>query len=326
MSKRPFASLPPLLRAFYRVSEIGMKLGVMPTPQKVAMQPVAKRQATKPPRWMSRPPVEPVEALEQIIDSRGGPLRLRIYRAMKTPAGSPGLLFIHGGGFVMGGLDGADHICRELAIRTGTIVVSVEYRLAPQDKFPAALEDCHDALLWMTSERPYDLDGSRIAVGGDSAGGNLTASLMILLRDQGGPKVMHQTLIYPLVDAKFSCESWVTCAGGGVDLATAAMMMEHYAGDRKDDPLVGALAVADLSGLPPALVITAEVDVLHDEGVLYAERLLECGVPTKYVDFPGMPHGFLSMSRLCKSAWPAFDLISSEIVKGLVLPAAETVS
>lgn len=301
------------MRAFLRTSEIAQGLGVLPTPAKMALTPAAKRQATKPAAWMLNNPVTTVKSENVFIDSRGGPLQIRLYKPNGWVAGGPGLLYVHGGGFYMGGLDGCDDICRKLSDRAGVVIASVEYRLCPEDKFPAALEDCEDALLWLLKEQPHGIDAARVGIAGDSAGGNLTASLAVHLRDSGGPQVLHQALIYPLVDAYYRSPSWRECAGGGVDVAAGAKMMAFYAGDRQDDPLVGALAVEDLAGLPPALVVTADYDVLRDEGIRYAERLLEAGVATKHLHYMGKAHGFLSTPRLYRDADQAFTDIASAI-------------
>src|ERR1700712_1476143 len=171
------------VRAMFRFSELLMALRLAPNAARGIDVDYDKRQLGGPPGWMSKMPAGDIEVHDEVIDSRGGALRLRIYRAETTAAKAPTLFYIHGGGFVMGGLDGADHLCRKLALRTGAVVIAIEYRLAPQHPFPAALEDCFDALEWIVKTQPHDCDINRLAAGGDSAGGNLTASLMIYIRD-----------------------------------------------------------------------------------------------------------------------------------------------
>lgn len=308
-----FKRLPRAIRFFLRLMTFLIQIGAAPSPDKMAKTPASKRQQSQPARWMISEYDTTVAAEDVIIDSRGGPLRIRLYKPAGWVEGGPGLLYIHGGGFVMGGLDGCDNICRQIAKRSGVAIASVEYRLAPEDPFPAALEDCEDALRWFVTEKPYGIDPKRVAVGGDSAGGNLTASLMVVLRDTKGPAVKHQLLIYPLVDMTASFPSWVECAGGGVDVAAAKLMAAAYGGELLGDPLLGALAVEDLSNLAPALVITADFDTLRDEAIAYAEKLLEHGVKTQHVHYLGTAHGFLSLPRFYKDANPCFELIAASL-------------
>jgi acetyl esterase len=307
-------------RGILALTDLLLKLGVGPTRDSVIARPAAERQRSKPPFWMTRPGDATVRAYDQVVSSRGGPLRLRAYVPTDLVAGGPALLYLHGGGFVMGGLDGCDYVARGLASRTGFLVVSVEYRLAPEYPFPGPLEDCEDALRWLVETCPEGMDPTRVAVAGDSAGGNLTAALCLLLRDNAGPVVRHQTLVYPFTDGSLSASSWHTHAGGGVDLDAGAAMMRYYAADTAyDHPLVSPLAAPDLSDLPPALVITAEVDVLHEDGTRYAHRLAEAGVPVVHRDYPGLPHGFVTMPRLCREADQALDLVAAELIAALAV-------
>lgn len=317
MAPESFKRLPRKMRALMRVSGVLMKLGVMPSPDKAARMPAAKRQLSKPAGFMIKNHCTTVEAKDVVIDSRGGPLRVRLYKPQGWVEGGPGLLYIHGGGFVMGGLDGCDNICRHFADRAGVVIASVEYRLSPEDSFPSLHEDCEDALRWFVTERPHGIDPTRVGIGGDSAGGSLTATLAIHLRDLGGPAIKHQLLIYPTVDATCGFASWEECKGNGVDLAAGRSMYQHYSGEHVGNPLVGPLAVEDLSGLPPAHVVTSDFDVLRDEGIAYAERLLEAGVKTTHTHYLGTAHGFLSLPALYPNAEQAFDEISAAIKQGL---------
>lgn len=305
-------------RALLTVTDFLMKRGLAPTMHDQVAKPAAERQLNKPAFWMTRPGDQRVSTREQVIEGRDGPIRVRTYLPPGLRPGSPAVVYLHGGGFVFGGLDGCDYLTRGLASRIGYPVFSVEYRLAPDCPFPAALHDCEDALRWVVDQAPEGVDVKRLAVGGDSAGGNLTAALMLLLRDTGGPAVRHQTLIYPLTDGTCSLPSWVSRAAGGIDLDAAELMMAAYAADApRDDPYVSPLLAPDLSGLPPALVLTAEFDVLHDDGHEYAERLLRAGVAVDYRTYAGLPHGFLSMPRLTRDADHALDVMAAAMTAAL---------
>lgn len=319
------ARLRQPFRAILGLTDLLLRFGVSGSPTKLIGTPAAKRQLSKPPFWMTRPGDPAVTTREQSVPARGGPVRVRTYLPPGLRPGSPAIVYLHGGGFVLGGLDGCDYISRGLASRTGYPVFSVEYRLAPECPFPGPLEDCEDALRWVVDTMPEGIDPARVVVGGDSAGGNLTAALMLLLRDNGGPVVRHQTLVYPLTDGTCSLPSWRQHSGGGVDLDAGATMMAAYAPHHPPDhPLVSPLHAPDLSGLPPALVLTAEYDVLHDDGHDYAARLLEAGVPVVHREYDGLPHGFVTMPRLTRSSDSALDLIAAEMTAAVVLPTSAT--
>ena len=226
---------------------------------------------------------------------------LRIYVPVESQQALPVLLWIHGGGFVVGGLDSYDSICRQLAKRTECIVVSVDYRLAPDHKFPAAVEDCFAALQWvMQHATACGGDPTRIAIGGDSAGGNLSAVTAILARDAGLAKnILLQLLIYPCTAAKPDTDSHYQYAEGY--LLTRKNMLwfiDNYLNDESDtqDFRYAPLITEDLSNLPPALVIVADHDPLYDEGVAYAGRLRAAGNQVELSDYQGAIHGFYSMS------------------------------
>lgn len=305
-------------RALFAVTEFLLRHGIGPTPMSAAGKPVATRQLSKPPFWMTRPGDRSIRTYERTLDGRCGPLRVRLSVRPGQQAGSPAIVYLHGGGFVMGGLDGCDYITRGLAARTGYPVVSVEYRLAPDCPHPGPLEDCEDALRWVAETRPEGIDPTRIAVAGDSAGGNLTAALALLVRGNGGPVISHQSLIYPFTDGSISSSDWDTYRGGGINRAAGLSMMRLYAPDHAaDEPLVSVLDAPDLTGLPPALVITAEWDVLNTDGVRYTDRLRQAGVPVTYRNYEGIPHGFVTMPRLCKESDHALDLMAAEITAAL---------
>ncbi len=237
-----------------------------------------------------------------------GEIPLRIY----MPAGNkalPILLYFHGGGFVVGDLDTVDFRCRLLADWAGCVVVSVDYRLAPEHPYPAAVEDCFAATVWAAEQAAaLGADADRIAVGGDSAGGNLAAVVALLAKEHGGPKLCFQYLVYPVTDATTETVSYHE-NGSGYGLTKDAMVWywDNYAPDlaRRSEPYASPLRAPDLSGLPPALVVTAEFDPLRDEGEAYAARLREAGVPVELRRYDGMVHGFLGqtgVSDLSKQA------------------------
>ena len=229
-----------------------------------------------------------------------GKIPVRVY----TPAGDlpkPGLMYFHGGGFVVCDLDSHDATCRDLAAGADCVVVSVDYRLAPEAVFPAAPEDCYAATQWVERQaESLGIDATRLAVAGDSAGGNLAAAVTLMSRDRRGPAIQHQLLIYPVTDHRFDTNSYETNASGY--FLTRSMMKwfwHHYLGSEEDgaNPLASPLRASDLTGLPAATVLTAEYDPLRDEGQAYAERLEKAGVETTYIDYPGVFHGFFGMTE-----------------------------
>ncbi len=239
---------------------------------------------------------EPVAHVEnRTIPGPAGAIPVRIY----TPAGSgpfPVLVFFHGGGWVICNLDTHDGHGRSLCNGAGCVVVSVDYRLAPEHKFPAAPEDCYAATQWVaTHAAEINGDPARLAIGGDSAGGNLTAVVAQMARDRHEPPLLFQLLIYPATDFTFTGSSLKDNADGYF-LTTEDMhwFSDHYLRGPEDrqNPLASPLLAADLSKLPPALVITAEYDPLRDEGEAYGQRLKEVDVPVTISRYPGMIHGF----------------------------------
>jgi acetyl esterase len=243
---------------------------------------------------------EPVgRVVNRTIPGPAGELPIRIY----TPSGSgpfPILVFFHGGGWVICDLDTHDPICRSLTNGAGCAVVSVDYRLAPEHKFPAAPEDCYAATQWAAAHAAeIDGDAARLAVGGDSAGGNLAAVVAQMARDRGGPPLVFQLLIYPATDLSKAAPS-VEENGEGYFLTRDDMHWfgNHYIRGDEDklNPLASPYLAEDLRGLPPALIITGEFDPLRDEGERYGQRLQESGVPTTFSRYDGMIHGFLSFA------------------------------
>ncbi|MTV48971.1 alpha/beta hydrolase fold domain-containing protein [Heliobacillus mobilis] len=240
--------------------------------------------------------LQKIENHTAIVDGREIPMR--IY----TPKGSaphPVLVFFHGGGFVVGNLDSHDAFCREMAQITPCAVVSVDYRLAPEHKFPAALEDAYDAVTWVHDHaEEFHLDKERIAVGGDNAGGNLATVVAIQAKEKGFPKIVYQLLYYPSTNFLGGTES-IREFGKGFLLTIELMewFARHYLRDGEDrkNPYASPLLYPDHHGLPPAMIITAEYDPLRDDGEMYAKKLEEAGVPVTLRRYNGMIHGFASL-------------------------------
>lgn len=254
-------------------------------------------------------PPEPVADVRDLLIDTLPPLSGRLYRPRSGLL--PLLVYFHGGGWVVGSVTISDPFCRALANAGGCAIVSVEYRLAPEDRYPAAADDAYAATRWC-ADHASDLgvDPSRIAVGGSSAGGNLAAVVTLMARERGVPKVAYQLLHVPVTDHDFDTPSY-RANGTGFGLTRGGMRWywDHYAPDprARDDPYASPLRAKDLSGLPPAHVITAECDPLRDEGKAYATRLRDAGVPTTYVEYPGMVHGFTAMATTIPLGRTAID-------------------
>jgi acetyl esterase len=215
---------------------------------------------------------------------------------------SPALVFFHGGGWVIGSIETHDNLCRSIANAAGCVVVSVEYRLAPEHTFPAGIEDAYAATCWTVEHADrLGVDPRRVAVGGDSAGGNLAAVVSLMARGRHGPSLALQVLLYPITDRDLDTPSYLKYADGHLLTRDGmAWFWNHYLpeGVSPRHPYVSPLRADDLSGLPPALVITAECDPLCDEGNAYAKRLQQAGVPVTLSCYPGMIHGFVRRNRL----------------------------
>jgi len=227
--------------------------------------------------------------------------RVRVY----TPEGKgpwPALLYIHGGGWVLGDLESHDDVCRSLAHRTPCVVVSVNYRRSPEVEYPVPLDDCEAALRWLVEHaKNLQVDPAKLAVGGDSAGGNLAAGLAIRVRDKGGPRIAYQLLIYPATDRSVGRDSQREFATGfGLSRSNMQWFWDCYLRETADreNPEVSPLRAKSLKGLPPAFVLTAHSDVLRDEGEEFARALHEAGVPVKCVRFRAMNHGFIRMGAV----------------------------
>jgi len=282
------------------------------------MSPAEARLAAEGFRALAGEPEEVADVSDRTIPGPGGDIPIRVY----TPAGAgsralPCLIYYHGGGWVLGDIIGTDTICRAVANRTGCKIVSVEYRLAPEHKFPAPLDDCYAALEWVAaSGGSIRVDTGRLAVGGDSAGGNLAAAVALRARDEGGPALRMQLLIYPVTNHDFDTASYQENGAGY--LLTQDMMKwfwDHYlnSADEGRQAVVSPLRADNLRGLPRAFVLTAEFDPLRDEGEAYAERLREAGVEVAHKRYEGQIHAFWQMPGVFPAALKAADDSAAEL-------------
>ena len=273
--------------------------------------------------WLQGSVAAGVALEDRTIDGPGGALPIRVYR---TGAERPALIvFFHGGGWTVGSLGPYDALCSSVSSATDAVVVSVDYRLAPLHPFPAAVDDCYAALVW-ASDHADELgaDGQRLGVMGDSAGGNLAAVMCLLARDRSGPRIRHQTLMYPCTDLTLSSASMRTNADKPILLAADVIAYRrHYLGDppvAAVNPLASPLLANDHRGLPPALIQVAEHDPIRDDGTRYADELRGSGVPVRLTEYVGMPHGFMGFPRFCRSVPQALAEIAAECSSALGSP------
>jgi acetyl esterase len=313
--------IPQPARSIIWAVGLAIKTGLMKGPTAAISQPTAERLARKHPTRFAGKVDTTINSWDETVDGRGGPIPVRVYARPDLQPSAPAILFIHGGGFIDGGLDFTDNIQSGLAKRTGYVVVGLSYRLAPEDPFPAGFEDCQDVLQWMADKQPQGLDPNRLAVAGESAGGNLAAAVVIANRGGAGLKILHQTIVYPFTDTTLSSTDWDHSTMPGVSRFAGEMMVELYAGAEKDNPLVSILH-ADLKGLPPAMVISCEHDPLKTDGIKYAAALEAAGVETYHRHYDNMPHGYLVMPGIIKEAVTSLDEIAREIEKRLGPPTA----
>jgi acetyl esterase len=265
-----------------------------------------------------------VKVVDRTIPGPSGPLPVRLYRPASAPADAnlPALVYAHGGGWVFGNLDSHDVLCAQLAIEAGITVFAIDYRLAPEVRFPGAFDDVVAGLKWVAANgASIGIDATKLAIGGDSAGGNLAAAVSIWARDNGGPKLLLQLLAYPVTDAVARAESYRRYEDGyGLNAATMEWFFDHYTPDKatRADWRVSPLRAKSLSGLPSALVITAGYDPLRDEGRAYAFRLQQEGTLADLVEFGGMLHGFLSSPMLLHGARRGTSLAAAALREALV--------
>jgi len=264
----------------------------------------------------------PFEDVAAVADHRvpvaGGEITVRAY-SPGGPGPHPALVYYHGGGWVIGDLYTHDGLCRSLTNAARCAVLSVDYRLAPESRYPVATEDSYAALHWtVTNASGLGIDPRRVAVGGDSAGGNLATVVALMARERGGPALAHQVLIYPVTDHDLNTPSYLGNATGYV-LTREGMrwFWNHYLARESQgrEPYASPLRAPSLTGLPSALVITAEYDPLRDEGEAYAARLRDAGVPVTVTRYTGMFHGFVRMTRILDKARTALDEIAGSLQK-----------
>jgi acetyl esterase len=268
---------------------------------------------------MSPDPQPVADVADRTIPGPGGAIPVRIYRGRGTNAADrlPAYLYFHGGGWSVGDLDTHDVTCRQIANDARCAVVAVDYRLAPENPFPAAVDDAEAALTWLAAEAAaLGVDGNRIAVGGDSSGGNLAAVTAIAARERGGPALRLQVLVYPVVDLRLDQASYVT-RGSGYTLSSKSMRYYRsaYVPDPRDweDWRAAPLRAPSLRGLPPAIVVTAGHDPLCDEGTAYAERLRAEGVAVDHRHYAGQMHGFVNAGRFIRAADQALGEIAAAL-------------
>jgi acetyl esterase len=284
------------------------------------LEPAVARELYRAGRLVLQPDLPAVAALRDLAaPGPDGPIPLRLYRGAGTVAGAilPALIYYHGGGWVLGDLESHDGICRAIANAAGCAVVAVDYRLAPEHKFPAAVDDAVAATRFVAAQAgALGIDGTRLAVGGDSAGATLAAVACLAARDGGGPALRFQVLVYPATDLTMeSAAHREFTADLPLTHGTMLWFRDHYlrsAADRSDWR-ASPLRASDLAGLPPALVITAGLDPLRDEGDAYARRLAEAGVAVTHRCFAAQIHGFLAMGRIVPAAQEAIGAVAAAL-------------
>jgi acetyl esterase len=291
-------------------------------PPPIFTLPVADARRARRSQLVVDPPrVEIAKVEDDLVPGPLGGIPVRWYRP-SPESGLPVTLYFHGGGWTVDDLDTHDHLCRRLASRSQSVVVSVAYRRGPEHPYPAAVEDAYAATQWVVAVgRERGVDPTRLAVAGDSAGGNLATVLALLYRDRRGPAVRFQALAYPVTDHWQAGRASYDQYAEGYTLSREFMKwaFQHYLPDGFDrtDPYAFPLRAADLGGLPPALLVTAEFDPLRDEGRAYAERLRAAGVTVEHVHLDDQLHGFLLQEATVDRARQAVDHFAAAIRRGL---------
>lgn len=277
---------------------------------------VARVNYTQSRRRLQPPPLEIATVTDHLIPRPGTPLRVRLYRGTAAPH-LPCLVFLHGGGWVLGSIESHDGMCRHLALQAGCAVLAVDYRLAPEHPYPAALEDAMLALRWVAAEAgALGLDAARLAVGGDSAGGNLAAVLALLGRNGAVPPALLQLLFYPATDLT---RDHADDPGMAAGIPLTAQAMRYFIGHYVPDPMaragwqVSPLHAASLAGAPPAFLLTCGHDPLHEEGRLYAERLEHENVSVTALHLSDQVHGILNLGGAISAAAMVLDLAAASL-------------
>ena len=273
----------------------------------LAVQFLEASAAIQPPMWqlpaheararrvLPPPGPEVHEVMDMEAAGPEGPIPVRIYWPRESDEAMPALVWYHGGGWTIGSIEGADANCRRLATLADCVVISVDYRMGPEDPFPAAVDDAYAIAVWAVQNAPrMNIDPERIAVGGDSAGGNLSAVVCQLLRDRGGPTLAHQLLVYPATDAACDSKSYEENAAYVLTPEVMGWFYNNYCPPEVDrlQPRVSPLRAESFAGLPSATIVTAEYDPLRDEGMAYADALAAAGVPVQAKCYDGQVHTF----------------------------------
>jgi acetyl esterase len=262
---------------------------------------------------LSRPHPDDMQVHDQSIPTEQRDVPVRVYRPGGSDGARPGIIYLHGGGFMLGDLDSSDSNAWGFAQETGAVVVSVDYRLTPEHPYPAAFDDCYGVLTWLAQQgREVGIDSGRIAVAGDSAGGSLGAAMCLAARDRGGPQMVAQALIYPSTGTDQDSGSYVEHADGpGLTTASTRKYRDLYLPGAAgiDDPYARPVKAQDHSNLPPAWVHSAEIDPIRDDGRVYAAKLALAGTWVTYREARGMIHGFLRARFAGPAARAEFDAI-----------------
>ena len=260
-------------------------------------------------------PYEDVDEVRDVAVSSEPLIGARLYRPVSGTL--PLVVYFHGGGWIVGSVALSDNFCRKLANASRCAVLSVEYRLAPEHRYPGAADDAYAATAWAAAHaRDLGIDPARLAVAGSSAGGNLAAVVSLMARERGGPRIAAQWLHVPVLDHDFARPSYVANATGmGLTRKGMEWFWDLYAPDERtrDEPYASPVHAKDLRGLPPAIVVTAECDPLRDEGAAYADRLRKAGVAVKYLEYPGMVHAFMGWSSEVPQGAKAFEDVAREL-------------
>ncbi len=303
--------MPELHPQIREVLSVMAEAGLRPIEEMTPAEAREQMEATA--RARQAEPLAVAKIEERMIPGPAGEIRLRLYWP-PAAAPVPAIVYYHGGGHVIGSLDTHDFVARNLCGGAGALIASVDYRMGPEHKFPAAVEDSFAALQWVQANAAsLGADPGRIGVHGDSAGGNLAAVVALLARDAGGPQLRLQSLVYPVTDYTMSGDSYGRYATGYGILTRDAMVWfrNHYLRTPQDanDWRASPIRAQSFAGVAPAIVITAECDVLHDDGERYAEGLRRAGVPVEYREFPGMIHAFFGMVPAVDDAMNAQHLV-----------------
>jgi acetyl esterase len=308
--------LDPIMKAFID------QMALQPAPKMYELPAPAARMMFAAIMQMTGPKDVPIGKVANLVcPGPGGDIPLRIYTPVAAAAETlPALLFFHGGGFVIGNIDTHDGLCRIIANEAGVRVIAVDYRLAPEHKYPAAIEDAYAALTYVEANATQlGVDANRLAVGGDSAGGAMTAVLTQMAKEKGGPSIAFQLLFFPVTQVGEETASLKNFAEGFVlERAGLEWFYKSYvpAGADRKDPGISPL-YGSLEGLPPAYLMVAEFDPLHDEGLEYGLKLKTAGVPCEIVDYPGLVHDFIYFQSVLPQAAVALKAAAQALKKAL---------